>query len=129
MVVNPIASAMYPRPTEPIAPIPNANPTVNPDIVPIFPGISSWAYTTVTEKLVIKINPVKVRKMKATIGGTNGISSEKGTDASIDTEIIFFLPNRSANGPPKKVPNAPATKKANKNNCDCLMVKEYSSMA
>lgn len=41
--VKPKASMNEPRATDPIAPIPNASPTVKPDIVPIFPGNSSWA--------------------------------------------------------------------------------------
>lgn len=95
---------------EPIAPIPKASPTVRPAIVPIFPGTSSCAYTTVTEKLDIKINPVSKRSIKAANGGTNGIRIVKGAEIIIDRNMISFLPNRSANGPPKNVPRAPATK-------------------
>lgn len=122
-------SAMYPSPTDPIAPIPKASPTVNPDIVPIFPGTSSCAYTTVTEKLVIKIKPVIVRKRNARTEGTKGIRMANGTVDNIENEITFFLPKRSASGPPKKVPKAPAIKKANKKSCDSLIVREYSSIA
>ena len=32
---------------------------------------------------------------------------------SLKNTMIFFLPNRSANGPPKKVPNTPAIINAN----------------
>lgn len=110
----PIKSAERPMAIEPMAPIPKASPTVSPAIVPIFPGTSSCAYTTVTEKLDMSVKPANKSRQKAAAGGTNGIRMVNGAEIIIDRRIISFFPNRSAKGPPKNVPRAPATKNVNK---------------
>src|SRR5687768_2006768 len=51
-------SASTPSNAEPTPPIPNAKPKNSPDIVPIFPGISSWAYTRIAEKAEARIKPI-----------------------------------------------------------------------
>ena len=109
---NPKLSASPPITKEPIAPIPKASPTVKPDIVPIIFGTNSCAYTTVTEKLAIKIKPIIKSRIKHTVGFVNGSRAVKGTAPTIESKMIVFLPKRSAKGPPKKVPSAPASKKA-----------------
>ena len=53
-----VASARFPNNAEPIPPIPNAKPKNNPEIVPIFPGINSWAYTKIAGNAEDNINPM-----------------------------------------------------------------------
>src|SRR5699024_663641 len=110
---KPAYSINEPNTTEPIAPIPNARPTVNPDIVPTLPAISSCAETTDTETLDINQTPISINKIKARTLFTNGSNNVNGAGIIRESRITIFLPNRSANGPPKKVPTAPENKKAN----------------
>lgn len=93
---------MAPNETDPMAPIPKANPTVKPAIVPTFPGTNSCAYITVTEKLLIIMNPAINNKIKAVVGGTNGKSAVIGMLAAKEKKMMFLRPNLSASGPPKK---------------------------
>src|SRR5699024_12386818 len=55
--VSPTQSIIDPSATEPIPPIPTATPTINPDTIPILPGINSRAHTTATEQLDITRTP------------------------------------------------------------------------
>jgi hypothetical protein len=43
--------------------MPKDKPKTSPEIVPIFPGTSSRAYTRVTEKLDRIINPFRIRSI------------------------------------------------------------------
>jgi len=58
-----------------------------------------------------------------------GMITDNGAVAIMERKMIFFFPNRSASGPPKNVPNAPATRKANRNNCASLIERPYLSIA
>src|SRR5699024_3180023 len=69
---KPASSINEPNTTEPTAPMPNARPTANPHIEPTLPGISTWAYTTDTEKLDIKQPPISINKINARTLFTNG---------------------------------------------------------
>ncbi|CEY36747.1 Uncharacterised protein [Streptococcus pneumoniae] len=106
-------SANFPRTTAPNAPSPNARPTINPDTIPTFPGTSSCAYTTITLKLLELIKPIHKNNGTTHTSETCGNNSASGAEPNIENTMIFFLPNRSANGPPKKVPNTPAIINAN----------------
>src|SRR5699024_11995874 len=99
------------------------------DIVPILPGTSSWVLTTVSEKLDISNMPIIQRTTMASHSLTKGSNIVKGAGPTSEHKIIFRLPNRSAKGPPKKVPTAPANKKEKIYNCAWEMDKPYVSMA
>ncbi|MNU07716.1 hypothetical protein D3C72_2534370 [compost metagenome] len=51
-------SIQLPSTSAPTPPRPKARPVMRPDTVPILPGTSICAYTTVTEKLDSIINPI-----------------------------------------------------------------------
>ena len=114
IMIIPKLSAIDPKATEPTAPIPKANPTVKPAMVPTLPGNNSCAKITVTEKLVIIMNPINNNRKKAIIGDKNGIRMVNGVLKIKENRMTFFRPKRSANGPPKNVPSAPTAKKANR---------------
>src|SRR5699024_6878817 len=109
--VNPIASIVEPNTIEPIAPIPKAKPTIRPDIVPTFPGISFCAYTTATEKLDIKARPMIAKRRSERLPHTYGNSKARGAGMTKDNIITVRFPKRYAKGPPKNVPIAPTNKK------------------
>ena len=55
--------------------------------------------------------PIMARIMMAKTGPTWGNKSAKGAGKINESNIICLLPNRSAKGPPRKVPIAPVNKK------------------
>lgn len=63
------------------------------------------------------INPVSKSRIMDTYAGANGKSIVSGALPSTESRMIFFLPYRSARGPPKKVPSAPAAKNAKMKIC------------
>lgn len=56
-------SASIPKTAEPMPPIPKANPKNNPDTIPTFPGISSWAYTNIAENAEERMKPIKTESI------------------------------------------------------------------
>ena len=107
-------SANIPSAADPIPPMPNANPKNNPDIVPIFPGINSCAYTSIAENAEARMNPMMILS-SVTIGSdTYGSIRVNGAAPSIDHQITNFLPNLSPSDPPASVPAATAARKINK---------------
>src|SRR5699024_1909604 len=111
---KPASSINEPNTSEPIAPTPHARPTVNPDIVPTLPGIGSCAETTDTETLDIKQTPISINKINARTLFTNGSNNVNGAGIIRESRITIFLPNRSANGPPKKVTTTSENRKTKK---------------
>lgn len=108
--VIPMESIQLPRISDPKPPIPKARPVISPDTVPILPGISICAYTTVTEKLENITRPMKASRTPVQNRLAYGSSSANGAAQIIEDNIIVLLPKRSESDPPKKVPTAPAAR-------------------
>ena len=53
-----VRSASCPSSAAPIPPIPNATPKKRPEMVPIFPGTSSCAYTRIAENAEASTSPM-----------------------------------------------------------------------
>src|SRR5450755_3473119 len=105
-----VRSASAPNKAEPKPPIPNAKPKNKPDIIPILPGTSSCAYTSMAEKAEASITPIKTDSTLVQNKFTYGNNKVKGATPKIENHITYLRPNLSPKGPPIIVPAATAAR-------------------
>src|SRR6202012_1104907 len=99
---------------EPNPPIPKAKPKNNPEIIPILPGISSCAYTSIAENADEIITPIITDNAPVQNRLAYGNKNVNGAAPNIDIQIIYFRPYLSPKLPPSTVPTATAAKNMNK---------------
>src|SRR5579863_9841090 len=99
--------------------MPNANPKKSPDIMPTFPGNNSCAYTRIAEKAEARMTPIGTVKTAVQKRFACGSSKVNGATPRIENQITYFLPKRSPNGPPSKVPDATENVNMKRKICAC----------
>src|SRR6202042_1818213 len=105
--VRPCASASSPSSGAPTPPSPIDSPIVTPADTPSRPGRYSWPITIVTANVAIVAAPASAANPIATIGPDTMNPTTSGGITSIEPTSTVRRPNRSASGPPVRVPTAP----------------------
>ena len=111
-------SANTPNSADPTPPIPKAKPKNKPETIPTFPGNNSCAYTSIAEKALAMITPIKTDSTLVQKRLACGNKRVKGAAPNIENQITYLRPNLSPKGPPNNVPAATENRKINRYNCE-----------